>query len=142
MEKKTVITDLCERLDLLRLRYGIVFQTLSPAVPPFIPMAEAISRGLAAEDRAAVQITRALVDPTEMDRAEFWGTPLGRLLFLARGYVSGTCTQTVAAAVLDCSRQWVSAMVAEDKLTAAHDRGVYAEEVHKILKSRIDRLVK
>jgi hypothetical protein len=145
MENKDTTSDLCERMDLLCLRFNIVFGVVGlPAVAarPYIPMAEAISRGLLTADRAAVNVTRALVDPAEMDRPEFWATPLGRLLFAAGGYVPKTCTQTVAAAVLDCSRQWVSAMVAEHKLSVAEGRGVYVEEVRALLKSRIDRLVK
>lgn len=140
---KDTVTDLCERLDLMRLRYNIAFGIIGlPAIaaPPYIPMAEAIGRGLLNADPGAMNVTRALVDPAEMDRPEFWGTPLGRLLFTAGGFPREACTQTVAAAVLGCSRQWVSAMVAEEKLAAADDRGVYVEQVRQVLKSRANRL--
>jgi hypothetical protein len=141
---KDTITDLCERLDLLRLRYNIAFGIIglpAAAARPYIPMAEAISRGLLDADPAAMNITRALVDPAEMYRPEFWGTPLGRLLFAAGGFPQQTCTQTVAAVVLGCSRQWVSAMVAEEKLTPADGRGVQVEQVRQVLKNRANRLL-
>lgn len=138
---KDVTTDLCERLHILRLRYQVVFHELSPANPPYIPMAEALLRGLGEGDAAAVTHLKALVDEAEMDRPAFWGTDLGRLLFAAGAREGATVSQTVAAAVLGCSRQWVSAMVAENKLTPTHYREVYADEVRKVLKARVDRLV-
>lgn len=140
MESKDVITELCERMDLLRLRYAILFRVENPATPPFVPMAEALARGLLSEDTNAIQITRTLVDPGELHRPDFWGTPLGRLLFLAGGYGQESCTQAVAAQVLSCSRQWVSAMVTEEKLGSTDDRGVFVDQVRMVVKHRADRL--
>lgn len=142
MEKKDVIADLCERLHVLRLRYQVVFHIATPANPPYIPMAESLGRGLLDGDRDAMVHVRTLIDPTEMERPAFWGTPLGRLLFASGGYGSSTCTQATAAAVLDCSRQWVSAMVREEKLTRAMGGAVYVGELKRILQDRVDRLVK
>lgn len=142
-EKKDVVTDLCERMHTLWLRSQVVFGTTDiPHNIPYPPLAEALLRGLADGDGLAVPHIRALVDPAEMDRPEFWGTSLGRLLFAADGGAA-PISQTVAAAVLGCSRQWVSAMVNEGKLTATGlSRGVYSDEIRRVLKARVDRLVK
>lgn len=140
---KDVISDLCDRMDLIRLRYAVVFRPGAAAIraaPPYIPMAEALARGLLAEDANAIQIARTLVDPADADRAEFWGTPLGQLMFNAGAYPKKTCTQATAAAVLGCSRQWVSAMVSDGKLCVAMPRGVFVDEVRAVLKSRLNRL--
>lgn len=137
---KDVISDLCDRMDLLRLRYGVVFRSGTLPPPPYIPMAEALSRGLIREDPAAITTAQSLIDPTEMDRPSFWGTPLGRLMFMAGGFPGDTCTQTAAAEVLSCSRQWVCAMVADGKLTAAMGRAVFVEQVRQVLKNRANRL--
>lgn len=143
MEKKDVITDLCERMHTLWLRSQVVFGSHNdiPHNIPYIPLAESLLRSLAEGEGAAVPYIRALVDPAEMDRPAFWGTDLGRLLFAADGGAR-LISQATAAAVLGCSRQWVSAMVAEGKLTATNDRGVYSDEVRRVLKARVDRLVK
>ncbi len=143
MENKDIVTDLCERMHALWLRSQVVFGSRNdiPRNVPYPPLAEALLRGLAEGDGLAVPAIRALVDRSEMGRPEFWGTSLGRLLFAAdEGAVP--ISQTMAAAVLGCSRQWVSAMVTEGKLTATNDRSVYSDEVRRVLKARIDRLVK
>lgn len=140
--KKDIVTDLCERMHALWLRSQVVFGSANdiPHNIPYIPLAEALLRGLVESDGLAVPHIRALVDKAEMDRSAFWGTDLGRLLFAAdEGAVP--VSQAVAAAVLGCSRQWVSAMVAEGKLTATNDRSVYSDEVRRVLKARVDRLV-
>lgn len=141
---KDTITDLYDRMALLHNRYTVVFQTppAMAALEPQFASAVLLDEALRGGAEKAVQVTRAVVDPADLDRAEFWGTPLGRLLFTAGGYTGETCTQTVAAGVLGCSRQWVNAMVAERKLASAADRGVYVAQVRGILKARIDRLVK
>lgn len=141
-EQKDAVTDLCERMHTLWQRAQTVFGQLDiPHNIPYIPLAESLLRGLADGDGLAVPHIRALVDPAEMDRPEFWGTNLGRLLFAADGGAV-PISQTVAAAVLGCSRQWVSAMVNEGKLTATGaSRGVYSDEVRRVLKARVDRLV-
>lgn len=140
---KDAVTDLCERMHTLWLRSQTVFGSRNdiPHNISYIPLADALLRALADGDALAVPHIRALIDPTEMDRPEFWGTNLGRGLFAAdEGAVP--ISQTVAAAVLGCSRQWVSAMVNEGKLTATGvSRGVYSDEVRRVLKARVDRLV-
>ncbi len=142
MEKTDVVTDLCERMHTLWLRSQVVLGTVDiPHNIPYPPLAEALLRGLADGEGLAAMRLRALVDKAEMARPEFWGTDLGRLLFAAeQGAVP--ISQTTAAHVLGCSRQWVSAMVAEGKLTATSDRSVYSDEVRRVLKARVDRLVK
>jgi hypothetical protein len=141
--KKDIVTDLCERMHALWLRSQVVFGSTNdiPHNIPYIPLAEALLRGLAEGDGLAIPYIWALVDKAEMDRPAFWGTDLGRLLFATdKGAVP--ISQTVAAAVLGCSRQWVSAMVKEGKLTALADgRMVYSDEVRRVLKARVDRLV-
>jgi hypothetical protein len=142
MTEKDPIADLCERMDTLRLRYAIVFNppgTL-PAAPPYIPMAETIMRGLADQDSHAATVAKSIVGYAEMSRSEFWGTPLGRLMFVGGCFPTESCSQTVAAAVLNCSRQWVSAMVAEGKLTSAEFRGVLVSELRFMLAERAKRL--
>jgi hypothetical protein len=140
-----IITDLCERMHVLHLRHLVVFEPSHPAdggrvIDMYVPRAEALVRGLIDSDHAAVVIVRSLVDPGDMGEPTFWGTPLGRLLFCAGGYERQTCTQTEAAAVLGCSRQWISAMVGEGKLDAAEGRRVRVDQVCGVLKARADRL--
>lgn len=141
--EESVITDLCERMDVLRLRYNIVFYpkaAATPAAPPYIPLAERVFKGLVDGDPAAATIARSIVGYAEMGRTDFWGTPLGKLMFVGGCFPSKSCSQTVAAAVLGCSRQWVSAMLAEGKLSAAEYRGVYVDEVRRVLAERAKRL--
>ncbi len=147
MEKDT-ITDLCERLHMLWLRYNVVFREPTHASPPYIPMAESLARGLLAEDKGAVVVTRSLVDLADTDRAEFWATPLGRLLFVAGGYGDETLTQSVASALLGCSRQWVHALVVKGDLDSfpvdskPGVRRVLVDQVRPLVKAKLDRLVK
>jgi hypothetical protein len=139
---KDTVKDLCDRMALLHIRFAVVFGTPRPANPLLVSLAEALEAGLRAADPDAIAKVRGVVDPGDLSGTGFWATPLGRLLFAAGGYGQQTCTQTVAAAVLDCSRQWVSAMVAEHKLAPAAERGVYVEELRGVLQARLDRLVK
>lgn len=138
---KDSVTDLCERMDMLRLRYLLVFNEITTEPIDYTPLAEGIVRGLAEGDATAVTLARAAVDMAEAERSEFWSTPLGRLMFVAGAWPKEGCTQATAAAVLGCSRQWVSAMVAEGKLSGGVVGGVYAEEVRKMLQARAARLV-
>lgn len=141
MQETDVITDLCSRLHTLWLRAQVVFGTLDiPHNIPYPPLAEALARGLAAADDVAVAHVRAIVDPAECEKVEFWRTPLGRLLFLAGGHELPHCSQSIAAAVLGVSRQWVSALVARDKLTQL-DGGVRTDEVRRLLQARVDTVV-
>jgi hypothetical protein len=138
---KDTIKDLADRLALLHVRHQVAFIQISiPANPAYLTIAESLDAGLQVGDPDAAARVRGVVDPGDLSRSEFWATPLGRLLFLAGGYSGKTCTQTVAAGVLGCSRQWVSAMVAEGKLTTAPGRGVYAAEVRGVLLHRAERL--
>lgn len=137
-----VLKDLCERMDLLHLRHAIVFDKDAEfrAGPPYIPMAEALVKGLAAGDTNAATVAKSIIGMAEMQRSEFWGTPLGRLMFAGGCFPSRTCSQAVAAAVLACSRQWVSAMLAEGKLTPADWKGVRVDEVRTMLAERAKRV--
>lgn len=147
---KDPITDLADRMALLHVRHDVVFGLHGPRITPtaILAAAQGLESALRAGDPDAAARVRGVVDPADMDRSEFWATPLGRLMFVAGAFRGETCTQTVAAAVLDCSRQWVNAMVAEGKLSPASvaasptGRGVHVEQVRAILKARIDRLVK
>lgn len=139
---KEIVTDLCDRLHLLRLRYDVVFCEPTHDNPPYVPMAEALVRGLREGRKTAVVLVRSLIDPADMEKAEFWGTPLGRRLFLAGGHPDVGISQATAAALMGCSRQWISMMIKEGKLSSGVVGGVYAEEVREVLKARIDRLVK
>jgi len=149
---KDTITDLADRLAMLHIRAQVVLGHFSSDEVDWFPVDHAanfyreaaamLEGGLREGHPDAIGKVRAVVDPGDLDRAELWGTPLGRLLFTAGGYTGETCTQTVAASVLGCSRQWVNAMVAEHKLASAADRGVYVAQVRGMLKARIDRLVK
>jgi hypothetical protein len=144
-EQKDIITDLCARMAQLASRHNVAFGLGAAPRPTSTALAEGLLRGLlrglAEGDVVAHARILALVDQGEMDRPAFWGTDLGRLLFAAEGGAR-PITQAVAAAVLGCSRQWISAMVAEGKLTRVDDRGgVYSDEVRRVLKARVDRLV-
>lgn len=142
---KDITKDLYDRLALLHNRYVVVFVALATRTAGisdsyFVGIAAALEEGLRTGDADSVAMVRGVVDPAELDRAEFWGTPLGRLLFVAGGYQGQTVTQTMAAGLLGCSRQWVNAMVAEGKLTPGIERGVYADQVREVLRVRAERL--
>lgn len=142
-----VLADLCERMNVLRLRHGIVFCDLSRAAIPFAPLAQSLAMGLAKGDKDAVIVARSLVDPTEQSRAEFWATPLGRLLFAAGGYPGETLSQTMAAGLLGCSRQRVHQLVVKGDLKSAPavtvgTREVFTGQVRHLLHTKIDKLVK
>lgn len=137
---KDPVTDLTDRLALLRVRYEVAFHSPFALPGPVGPLAATLEEGLRNGMDTAVRMARAVVDPAEMDRAEFWGTALGRLMFAAGGHSGQVCTQATAAAVLGCSRQWVSAMVAEGKLAQA-ERGVFVEQVREVLVRRAKRVL-
>lgn len=147
---KTVADDIAARLALLHTRYQVVMGQFTADDATRLPVdhaagfyAEAaayLEQGLREGHPDAVAKVRAVVDPGDLARPEFWGTHLGRLLFIAGGYREETCTQTMAALLLACSRQWVSAMVAEGKLSPAVDRGVYASQVRGVLLARAARV--
>lgn len=147
---KDTITDLADRLAMLHTRAQVVLGDFSSDEVDWLPADHAahfyrdaaaiLAAGLREGHPDAIGKVRAVVDPADLDRPEFWGTPLGRLLFVAGGFTGETLTQTGAAGLLGCSRQWVNAMVAEGKLAPAADRGVYAEQVREVLKARVERL--
>lgn len=137
---KDITTDLTDRLELLEVRYAVVFGAVPPAGQNFGDLAAYLIAGLQGQDPApVVSQVRAAVDPADLAGTAFWGTPLGRLLFVSGGFFGETITQTVAAGLLSCSRQWVNAMVAEGKLTQAPERGVYVAEVRGVLEARAQR---
>jgi hypothetical protein len=146
---KNITTDLAARLALLHTRAQVVLGRF-PAEPAdrlpadhassfYRDAAAMLEAGLREGNPDAIGKVRAVVDPADMDRSDFWGTPLGRLLFVAGGFGAETCSQAIAAGVLGCSRQWVSAMVSEGKLNAA-PRGVYVEQVQGVMQARAKRL--
>jgi hypothetical protein len=145
---KDVITDLCDRMDVLRLRYGVVFRDLTPAAPPFIPIAKQLAAGLREENAGAAQIVAALIDPAELTGshcAEFWATPLGILFFVAGGYPSQAVPQTTVAALLGKSRQWVNLQLQTGRLSWAAVGGPAAVDAHdarRLVRNALDRIVK
>lgn len=150
MTTKDTITDLCERMHLLHMRNVIVFHE-SGTGPigniPYIPLAEALARGLLADDKDAVATAHAVVGMNDLFRADFWVTPLGRLLFQAGGYPGDSCTQTVAAAAMGCTRQYVHALVKSGQIRSQAGinpaaREVNVVDVRDLLKTKLDRLVK
>lgn len=147
MEGKNVVTDLCDRMELLYSRWTVVFTKAEvPAYPPFVPLAEALAEGLAEGTKAAVRIARGVVDPGDLDDPQFWGTPLGRLLFAAGGCKDEMISQATAAAVLGCTRQWVSTLVGKGRLSHTVDSAVFTDEVRALLtlklKAQVDSNVK
>lgn len=143
------VTDLCKRLDLLRLRYNIAFMVgpSSVASPPFIPMAEHIVHGLATYEPDAVTVARAIIDtadymPVSDDTAVFYGSPLGRLFFAAGGFPGDGITHNIAAALLGCSRQWVHTLVRTGRLRSETNgerlRKVNAIDVRDMVRAKID----
>lgn len=143
---KDIVVDLAERLELLHVRHGIVFRSLAPSgdVPQ---LAVGVTRGLYKQEPDAVQVCQALIDQGELERADFWGSPLGRRLFLAGGYRKEAVTQSIAARVLGCSRQYVHALITSGQLRSetglsAERRQVSVVDVRDLLKDRIDSLVK
>lgn len=151
---KTVTADLADRLAMLYTRYCTAYQDLAPLRSPtedqYLMMAETFAAGLYAASPDVVARTRALVDPAELadqTAAGFWSTPLGRVLFAAGGFAEAALSRTLAAGVLDCSRQWIHELVVRGDLQAAPsqsgtDRYVYAAKVRTLLIKRLDASVK
>jgi len=146
---KDVTTDLAERLALLHIRWKVAFgdNYFQDPQEHFLTTAHVLAEGLRNEDPAAVAKVRSVVDPGDLDSTEFWALPLGRVLFAAGGFGRDSLSRTAAAAVLDCSRQWVHELVSRGTLKAAPtrsavDREVYVKEVREVLKDRLDRIVK
>jgi hypothetical protein len=151
---KDAVSDLADRLAMLYTRSQVVFGSWAFGATPtdrlliehaanfYREAAAYLRKGLTEGHPDAIGKVRAVIDPADMDRSEFWATPLGRLMFAAGAWWQGeTCTQAVAAAVLGCSRQWISAMVAEGKLDRAHEGGVPVDQVREVLKRRAARLL-
>lgn len=148
--KKTLTTDLAERLALLDVRHSVVFQTKTePITDSFLSLAVDLAAGLRKGDKDAVARVRGIVDPSELTGPTlgadgFWATELGRWLFAAGGYPDTSLTRTAAAHILDCSRQWIHELVTKGTLKASPsrtsiDREVYATEVQNLLKARLTR---
>lgn len=139
---KDVTTDLYDRIALLHLRHSTVFGMKPPANPDYGELASLMEVGLRTNYSQAVEWMRALIDPADLSRAEFWTTSLGRLLFAAGGYGAGEIGQALAAGVLGCSRQYVHDLIVKGRLSRRDSLMVDAAEVRDLLKARIDALVK
>jgi hypothetical protein len=144
---KDIRQDLEDRLALLRVRYEVAFH-VKGGHWPIGPLAAALENGMHNGLDSAVRMVRALVDPGELESAKFWGTPLGVLLFSAGGFTDLACPQTVAAAVLRCSRQYVHELIVSGKLLSVappvgstSGRMVESAGVRVLVMKKIDRLV-
>lgn len=136
--------DIADRLAMLNVRYAVAFCTVAtPEDPKYREIAESLETALVRQDPEAVSRVRALVDHAELGKASFWATPLGVLLFYAGGFGAEDLPQTLAAALLGCSRQYVSEMVKSGKLSRSRFgvRGgmVQAEAVRQMLIRKLDR---
>lgn len=148
--------DLADRLALLNIRHQVAFASLgTPATrAQLTDLAEVLEAALRADTMGtidqreqAVSRVRAIVDPSDLDDRDratsFWATPLGRLLFAAGGYGQNTLSQSQAAGVLGCSRQWVHELVTAGRFTRIPSLPVQVltMEVQELLKARLDKLV-
>lgn len=150
---KDIRQDLEDRLALFDLRHNIVFalfggDDLVGGPEMYAYIAGKLEEGLHEGSPDTVKSVRALIDPGELDSAKFWGTPLGVLLFSAGGYVPLACPQTVAAAVLRCSRQYVHELIVSGKLLSVappvgstSGRMVESAGVRVLVMKKLDRLV-
>jgi len=139
---KDTMKDLADRMALLHVRHGVVFGDAVGANPAYLRFAEDLEAGLRSGDPNAVARARGVVDPADLGESAFWSSSLGRLMFAAGCYGSGTVGQAFAAGVLGCSRQWVHELVARGILSRCAANTVDVEEVRAVLKTRIDELVK
>lgn len=149
---KDIRQDLIDRLALLDLRHNVVFGPFGGDDPSGDVMhayiAAKVEAGLHANKPGTVEIVRGIVDPAEMSTAKFWATPLGVLLFSAGGYTDLACSQTVAAAVLRCSRQYVHELIVSGKLLSVaplvgstSGRMVESAGVRVLVMKKLDMLV-
>lgn len=145
---KDIRQDLADRLALLRVRYEVAFFAPFASTPDYEQLAGVLENGMHNGLSSAVEMVRALVDPGELESAKFWGTPLGVLLFSAGGYTDLACPQTVAAAVLRCSRQYVHELIVSGKLLSVappvgstSGRMVESAGVRVLVMKKLDRLV-
>jgi len=146
---KDIKQDLTDRLLLLRNRYEVAFHTASDAGPREIELyAGVIEKGLHDGLESALRAARAIIDPADMDTAAFWGTPLGVLLFAAGGFTGLAVSQTIAASVLHCSRQYVHELVVSGKLLSlappvgsTGGRMVESAGVRVLVMKKLDRIV-
>lgn len=145
---KDIAKDLEDRLALLHVRWEVAFWAFTNR-PDFAGMAAVLEHGLHDGDETCVKMVQAIVDPADMDSAEFWGTPLGVLLFAAGGYPRDMVPQSVVVSLLRCSRQYVHELIVSKKLLSVATpvgstvtRMVDAKGVQALVKKKIDKLVK
>jgi hypothetical protein len=107
-----------------------------------VETADLYRRGLAGEqghpggEYVARLVLEELVDETERLQPEFWRTPLGRACAWWIGSSDPYVPRTVAAAVLNCSRQNVHEMTTRGTL-AAHGEGIDAGSLRDALRRKV-----
>ena len=145
---KDIVKDLEDRLALLNVRHEVAFAMFTGHYP-YPEVAARLEEGLHEGNQDTVKRVQAVVDPADMDSAEFWATPLGVLLFAAGGYPRPMVPQAVVVSVLRCSRQYVHELLVSKKLLSVATpvgstvtRMVDAKGVQALVKKKIDRLVK
>lgn len=141
---KNLTKDIYDRLTTLDARHCVVFGQFDNAAP-CQDRAKALEKGLRAADADAVKAVTALIDAHELENSpRFWMTSLGRLLFAAGGYPKDKLTQTQAAGVLGCSRQYVHELISRGKIEPSprFPAMVQATSVRRILIGKLDELVK
>lgn len=139
MELEPVIEQIRRCMEQLHLRYATIYPNHPMPAPGLITaFAEEMTERLARDDETAVKIMRAFVDSADLLSADFWRTPLGRLMFAAGGFGpdSEMVGQSFAGGVLGFSRQRVAQLVADGRLTRAGVM-VPAGQVRNMLKQRI-----
>jgi len=139
MNLEPVIEQIRSRMERMHQRYSAIYPNHPmPTSVLLTAFAEEMAERLDRDDKVAVEVMKAVVDPADLHLDDFWRTPLGRLMFAAGAYAPDRemVGQSFAAGVLGFSRQRVSQLVASGRLTRV---GVMVPvgQVRNLLKQRI-----
>lgn len=72
--------------------------------------------------QTAEHVVANLVDPAELSTVQFWETALGRAVAVRGAFPEPWMTRSIAAALLDVSRQRIGQMVSKGMLTESGGR--------------------
>lgn len=105
------VRDLARRHEMI---FGLVARSALEILRDTDERTDRLGRLLRADvgaDQVALTIMSSLVGRAEAESVEFWETALGRVLALRGAYPKPDMPRTVAAAILNVTRQRVSQMV-------------------------------
>lgn len=131
---KKVIDEMAVRTQLVKMveSFGtrISYLMRSPYKPEWLWSGEELADALYGQSTqfvtphmAASWITNGILDPCDWESPRFWGSPLGRMVAFWGTGEPGTVRRGCAAAALDMTRQNVSLMLRDGRLSEPVNAG-------------------